>query len=109
MTKTSPVTELEMASAALVALAEHGIPHDIQELLVHGSKRQGIPPGAFSKAIKAVLSVAQTPSHTDATKAREALQKIISERVRQHIHNEVTKRQSDDRKRKIFLGDLSDD
>ena len=32
-----------------------------------------------------------------------------TERVRQHIHNEVHKRQSEARKRKLFLGDLSDD
>ena len=32
-----------------------------------------------------------------------------TERVRQHIHNEVLKRQGEARKRKIFLGDLADD
>lgn len=32
-----------------------------------------------------------------------------TERIRQHIHNEVLKRQGEVRKRKLFLGDLSND
>jgi hypothetical protein len=32
-----------------------------------------------------------------------------TERIRQHIHNEVVKRQGEVQKRKIFLGDLADD
>ena len=47
--------ELEMETAALVALVEHGIPPDVQELLTLGSKRQGIPPGALRKVIKGLL------------------------------------------------------
>lgn len=47
--------ELEMEVAALMALAEHGIPSDIQELLMYGSKRQGIAPGALRKAVKVLL------------------------------------------------------
>ena len=31
-----------------------------------------------------------------------------TERVRQHIHNEVHKRQTESRKRRIFLGDLEE-
>lgn len=31
-----------------------------------------------------------------------------TERIRQHIHSEVTLRQATARKRKIFLGDLSE-
>lgn len=50
--------ELEMTTAALVALAEHGIPPDIQELLVHGNPSQGIAPGALGKAIRVILTMA---------------------------------------------------
>jgi hypothetical protein len=50
--------ELEMATAALVALAEHGIPSDIQELLVLGNPDYGIAPGALSKAVRAILLAA---------------------------------------------------
>jgi len=39
--------------AALVALAEHGIPPDIQELLVVGNAGRGIAPGALRKALLA--------------------------------------------------------
>jgi hypothetical protein len=31
-----------------------------------------------------------------------------TERIRQHIHNEVVKRQGEVRKRKLFLGDLDE-
>lgn len=47
--------ELEMETAALMALVDHGVPPDIQELLVHGSKRQGIPPGALRAAVRVLL------------------------------------------------------
>ena len=43
------------AVAALTALAEHGIPPDIQELLIFGNAARGIAPGALSKALKAAL------------------------------------------------------
>jgi len=48
-----------MASAALVALAEHGIPADLQELLVYGNPDRGISPGALSKAVQAILLAAK--------------------------------------------------
>ncbi len=44
---------LDCATAALTALAEAGIPADIQELLVRGDVSRGIAPGALSKAVKA--------------------------------------------------------
>lgn len=47
--------DLEAASAFLIALTEHGIPPDIQELLIVGDPAQDIKPGAISKAIKAAL------------------------------------------------------
>ena len=44
---------LNALTAALVALAQAGIPTDIQELLVSGNARQGIAPGALAAAIRA--------------------------------------------------------
>ena len=41
--------------AAVVALARHGIPPDVQELLVQGNARTGIPPHALKAAIRAYL------------------------------------------------------
>jgi len=50
------------ATAALTALAEHGIPPDVQELLVVGNPDRGIAPGALSKAVKAVLTAYRQPT-----------------------------------------------
>jgi hypothetical protein len=47
--------DLHAAAAALVALAEHEIPTDTQELLVNGDPNRGVRPGALSKAIRAAL------------------------------------------------------
>lgn len=44
-------------TAALMALAEAGIPTDIQELLIHGDPSRGIPPGALKAALKASSGV----------------------------------------------------
>jgi hypothetical protein len=55
MTQDKIDPDLEAAAAGILALAEHGIPADIQELLVRGSLRQGIRPGALSAAFKATL------------------------------------------------------
>ena len=43
------------AAAALTAMTEHGVPHDVQELLVIGNPTICVPPGALSKAMKAAL------------------------------------------------------
>lgn len=43
--------------AALTALAERGIPTDIQGLLISGDPMRGIRPGAFAAAIQAALEV----------------------------------------------------
>lgn len=51
--------DTQAAIAALLALTEHGIPPDTQELLVHGSKRAGVAPGALSAALKAALATYQ--------------------------------------------------
>jgi len=44
-------------TAALVALAEAGVPTDVQELLIHGNPARGIPPGALKAAIKAAKDI----------------------------------------------------
>lgn len=49
---TEPLDNARLC-AVLIALAEHGIPADIQALLVHGSKAHHIPPGALAKALYA--------------------------------------------------------
>ncbi|HXI40268.1 MAG TPA: hypothetical protein VNH83_09820 [Bryobacteraceae bacterium] len=43
------------AAACFDALIEHGIPIDVVELLIEGSERRGIKPGALTKAIKATV------------------------------------------------------
>ncbi len=48
---TADVVEGRMA--ALTALAEHGIPTDVQELLLRGDGRGTIGPGALRKALAA--------------------------------------------------------
>lgn len=49
-------------TAALVALASHGIPPDVQELLVGGDGRGSVPPGALDKMIRAALYAMREPS-----------------------------------------------
>lgn len=46
---------LEAASAALLKLAEYGVPPDTQELLLYGSKRAGVRPGALVAALSAAI------------------------------------------------------
>lgn len=55
VTPASEDADLYAATACVSTLIEHGIPGDIMELLVFGSKRQGIAPHALSKAIKATI------------------------------------------------------
>lgn len=54
-------SEAANVTAALVALAEAGIPTDVQELLVRGDASRGIAPGAILKA----LNTRPTPAATD--------------------------------------------
>lgn len=42
---------LDQTTAAMIALAEAGIPADVQELLVRGDPDRGIAPGAIAKAL----------------------------------------------------------
>lgn len=45
------IGQAEQIATALVGLAEHGIPADVQELLVRGDPARRIPPGALSKVL----------------------------------------------------------
>lgn len=47
--------DMTAAIRALTALADAGIPPDIQELLVYGNPKLGIAPGALTRAIAQVL------------------------------------------------------
>lgn len=44
-------------TAAVTSLAEHGVPPDIQELLIYGNPNRGIVPGALLRAVGAVLAI----------------------------------------------------
>ena len=50
------MTQIADLVAPLVALAEAGIPPDVQEMLVRGDPMRGIAPGALSKALTATIS-----------------------------------------------------
>lgn len=51
---TPTPTPAETEAAFLVALAEHGVPADVAELLVQGNPRLGCPPGALRAALGAI-------------------------------------------------------
>ena len=51
--------KLDLSVAALVALAENGVPADIQELLVRGNPALGVKAGAINDVIKAVIKTTQ--------------------------------------------------
>jgi hypothetical protein len=50
---------LAIAAAALLKLIEYGVPADTREMLVNGSKRAGVRPGALVAALSAALGVHQ--------------------------------------------------
>lgn len=54
--------------AAVVALAEAGIPTDTQELLLQGDPMRGIKPSALQSAIMSALSTLKPPEATTARK-----------------------------------------
>lgn len=54
-TPSSQDADSDAATACITALVEHGIPVDTIELLVRGSLRLGIKPGALTAAIKATV------------------------------------------------------
>lgn len=63
--QTSAATEC--AAAALVALAEHGVPTDVQELLVYGNPRLGVKPNALGVAIAAAARSALSRAKGERT------------------------------------------
>lgn len=48
--------------SAAVALAEHGIPTDVQEMLLRGDGRGTVLPGALDKVVAAVLRTMREPT-----------------------------------------------
>lgn len=48
--------------SAAVALAEHGIPTDVQEMLLRGDGRGTVLPGALDKVVAAVLRTMRDPT-----------------------------------------------
>ncbi len=42
---------MEIITEALIRLTEHGVPTDIQEILVHGNVSLGVPPGALEAVL----------------------------------------------------------
>jgi len=48
--KTGPTADIVKA---LIILARHGVPPDVQALIVHGDASQGVPPGALQAVLKA--------------------------------------------------------
>ncbi|MGA1806701.1 hypothetical protein VHN57_08330 [Sphingobium sp. WW5] len=54
MRDARPNPDWPAATAAMVALAEHGMGADIGELLTHGNPSRGIAPGAIFKMIAAI-------------------------------------------------------
>lgn len=47
---------VERQAAFLVALAQLDVPPDVQEILVHGNAKMGVPPNALARALTAALS-----------------------------------------------------
>jgi len=62
-----------MKVAALVALAEHGVAPDVQELLVSGDGRGAVAPGALDKMIRAACLAMRDPTPEMRNAALEAL------------------------------------
>lgn len=67
---TSP-RELSDIAAALVVLARHNIPTDIQELLVRGDPARGIKPGALAAAIEALRESERQAEREEAAKVAD--------------------------------------
>lgn len=74
------MTDVAVTQAAfLVALAEHGIPPDVQELLVNGDGRGTVAPGALAKALSALQP--RPASTVRAEALEEALRGLLSAQV----------------------------
>jgi len=69
---------LDYQAAFLVALAQAGVPADVQELLVHGNARNGIPAGALARAI----TVMGQPDRAASNQHEKRLVEIVGELTR---------------------------
>ena len=76
----APVVTTDKLTAACVALACHGIPTDVQELLIQGDPMRGIPPGAITHALTAALT------------ATASAEPVITDELRGQIAYQLTKR-----------------
>lgn len=74
---TPPETNMDELTIALARLAEHGVPVDIQELLIHGNVSLGVPPGALAAALSAAPSPSLhvLPSKDDLRRALETIER----------------------------------
>ena len=64
--------QLFARAEALLALADYGIPDDVQELLVNGDPMRGVRPGALDAAIAAaVMTDANTQIEMKSSTGRE--------------------------------------
>lgn len=52
-------TEIEHTAAATAILARHGVPVDVQELLLRGDGRGVVPPGVLAKVLATVRADGQ--------------------------------------------------
>ena len=83
-TTADPPLSLRLTTAALLALAQHGVPADVQEALVRGDPASGIPPGALREAAKAAALAAlneaweilDTTATFDGKAAKDAMTRI---------------------------------
>lgn len=79
-------TNVDAVTAALARLAEHGVPVDIQEVLVHGNVSLGVPPGALAAALSATPSPA--PQMTGLP--RDVVNLVIAAREFWDANNDLT-------------------
>lgn len=58
--EASEVDSAMIITAAMVALANRGLPTDVQELLLRGDPARGVRPGALQAALDESLRIART-------------------------------------------------
>lgn len=66
---------MKTLSAAMTALAESGIPTDVQELLLRGDAARGISPGALRKALAASVLATVVTFDREAAKMTDVASK----------------------------------
>lgn len=89
-TATREEIEIAAHTAALVALAEHGVASDVQEYLTYGNQNPGptraVPPGALKAAVRAALTALESlsPGAPEGKEGRRT-QKIIKQAQAQFV------------------------